>query len=74
MIFKEYGFDPKKALSKEDEIFIEDTVIPAIKKGILLLVVNGLEPFTPETIKEYHDFNNIHRRRGETVLMMLKKG
>jgi len=74
MIFKDYGFDPKKGLSKEDEMFIEDTVIPAIKKGILVLVVNGLEPFTPKTIKDYHDFNTIHRRRGETVLMMLKKG
>lgn len=74
MIFKDYGFDPKKELSKEDKMFIEDTVIPAIKKGILVLVVHGLEPFTPKTIKDYHDFNNFHRRRGETVLMMLKKG
>jgi hypothetical protein len=73
MVFKEYGFDPKKGLNKKDKAFIEDTVVPAIKKGILVLVVEGQVPFLPKTIEDYHTFNTIHRNRGETVMMMLKK-
>jgi hypothetical protein len=73
MIFKEYGFDPKKSLSKKDKSFIEDTVKPAIKKGILVLLVEGQEPFTPKTMEDYNSYNNVHRSKGETVLMILKK-
>ena len=73
MIFKEYGFDPKKDLSKKDKAFIENTVKPGIKKGILVLLVEGQEPFTPKTMEEYDRYNMIHRSRGETVLMILKK-
>jgi hypothetical protein len=73
MIFKEYGFDPKKDLSKKDKAFIENTVKPAIKKGILVLVVEGQETFTPRTFEEYNTYNSVHRSKGETVLMLLKK-
>jgi hypothetical protein len=73
MKFNNYGFNPKKGLSNADKLFIEETVKPAIEKGLLILTVQGGELFIPKTIEEYNEYNRIHRGMNENVILMLKK-
>jgi len=72
-IVKDYNFDPSKGLRQKDKQFMDGVIEPAIKKGILMLLVEGEEPYTPKTMDDYNRFNTIHRGKGRTVLMVLKK-